>query len=166
MKSIALITALLFTTLSYAQNNPRTLDFWDGTFAYNRLTVSEHEFQSHILTLELSGSTLGLGDQIEGLGKTWGTSDKILVSIPKSSCDVDFKEKTLSCKVAKVSGRVSWTINHRVSKTLDTIFENLTVEASGDSFRSNVRLEVTLPRDEFFTPANETIIIDFKDLTF
>jgi len=166
MKSIALITTLLFTTLTLAQNKPRTLDFWDGTFAYNRLTLTEHEFQSNILTLELSGSTLGLGDQIEGLGKTWGTSDKILVSIPKSNCDVDFNEKALRCQVAKVSGRISWTINHRVSKTLNTIFENLIVEASGNSFRSNVRLEVSLPSDAFFTPVNETIIIDFKDLTF
>lgn len=167
MKTLTLIAAFLISSLAMAQGNPRTMEFWDGTFAYNKLVVKEHQFQGNIITLELSGSTLGLGLQIENGSKVWGTQDRIIVTVRKSDCEFDFEAKELECDVNRVSGRITWTVNHRLSKTLDTIFTNLKVKASSSSnFTASVKMDLTLPTDEFFTPANEDISVDFASLDF
>ncbi len=168
MKLITLLSALFFSTLSFANSNIKEMDFWDGTFAYNRLTVKEVPFQSNLITLELTGSTIALGPQIEGLDQTWGVNDKILVTIRKSDCStLNFDKKIIKCNSTKTSGLISWNINPRVTKSLDTIFENINVEAKAqDRLGVDVLVEVELPSDEFFTPVNELLRIDFKSLSF
>jgi hypothetical protein len=150
-----------------AQGNPRTMEFWDGTFAYNKLVVKEHQFQGNIITLELSGSTLELGPQIENGPKAWGTEDRIIVTVRKSECQFDFEVKKIECDVNRVSGRITWTVNNRLSKTLDTVFTNLRVKASSKTdFFGSVKMDLTIPADEYFTPANEDISVDFASLDF
>lgn len=167
MKATITLALLILSTLSFAQGTlPRTMEFWDGTFAYNKLIVKEHQFQSNIVTLELSGATLGLGDQMEGIGKTWGLGDKVLVTVRKDDCQIDFEKRAIDCAVKKASGTVSWTLNHRVSKSIKSLLENIKVHARGEQFSSKVMFEFSVPSDEFFTAANDTILIDFRNLDF
>ena len=167
MKLSFTLAFLFFTTLNFAQGiPPRTMEFWDGTFAYNKLIVKESQIQRNILTLELTGSTLGLGDKMEGIGETWGSGDKVLVSVRKDSCQTDFTKRTIDCDVKSVSGTVSWTINSKVTKSIRTRLVHLKVKAMGGSVGTQVKFEFSVPSDQYFTPANDPIIVDFRKLSF
>ncbi|MAF76966.1 MAG: hypothetical protein CME60_02305 [Halobacteriovoraceae bacterium] len=166
MKLITLIFSLIITTMTMAQNAPRSLDFWDGTFAYNRLIVKEHDFNGHTLSLELTGSTLEIGPKIEGIAPTWGPRDKVLVNVRKKDCDVDFINKSLNCLINSASGSITWSINGKLSKSLSTVLKDIKVEASGAQFGAQVKFSFSIEGDEWFTPANEELIFDFDTLNF
>ena len=163
MKSILTITALLLSLHAMAQGAPRKMEFWDGTFAYNKLNVSEDRFEGNLLRVKLSGSQLGLTSQIEGVQDQWGVDDGFDIFIRKSDCAVDFIKKTLSCSVEKVSvNNLTWHVNHRVSKVFKGLVNNLKIEANS----KGVDVEFSLESDEFFTPHQEDIKVGFSNLPF
>ncbi len=166
-KQITLIVLLLLTGVTHAQSAlPRSLDFWDGTFAYNRLTLSENRFDSPILKVELSGASLALGEKLEGLAPDWGIGDKIVFSIKKSDCEIDFVKEEVECHAARVSGTISWTVNPRITKSLKSVFENLKIKALKSRLSASVLMEFDIPSDQYFSPAQKRILVDFDNLNF
>ncbi len=159
-----LITSLILLTslTAYSQNNPQpeqVIEFWDGTFMYNRLNVTVHPFAEHLYTVELSGSTLGIGNQMDGANESWTPQDRVVVTFQKSACDLNQTEKTLVCDHPKpVSANITWGINQAITKTYHWSIQNIKIDA--DSNQATMSFEITpnehfssaQPRPEFTFP--------------
>jgi len=162
MKTLFL-SILFITTIATAQAEEINMRFWDGTFAYNELTVKSFPHQSNLLTLKLSGSLINLGQQIEGLGPVWSSGDVVEVILNKKDCLISGDKKEIECtKAQQYVHNLTWAVNSKIKKSYTGIITSLKVVAN----KNSVNFSFTIPSDEFFTPANEDISVSFRNTFF
>ena len=161
MLKTLLLTLLTLGTLAqtHAQGHNFELRFWDGTFAYNQLIVKSNPHQNNIMTMELSGSQINLGSQLEGLPQMWSARDRMVFSMPKDKCEtLDIENKAVRCQADRLFvGNLTWQISQRFTKTYSGIVENLTVVAN----QGIASVTFKVPADEDFTPHQETVSVHF-----
>lgn len=160
MKSLWVFFLVLLSFNAKAQEG-LNLDFWDGTFAYNRLVVKSVQHQRGLLNLRLSGSTLGLGEQLEGEALGWAPDELLDIHVSKKECDIDRELKRVSCDIDKVLvGPLRWSVNRKINKTYRGMIHELRIVAD----REGVSVRFRVPSDEFFSPHFENIQVEFPSL--
>ncbi len=165
MKNLIASLILMTSMTALGQSNPQpeqVIQFWDGTFMYNQLNVTSHPWSDHLYTFELSGSTLGIGNQVGGVGLSWTPRDRVSVTFRKSACDLDQEAKTLVCDhPAPVSAVITWGENSVVSKTYHGSIQNIKID--GDREQATMSFEIApnqdfssaQPRPEFTFPVSD-----------
>lgn len=159
MKSLLVFFIFLFSFSSQAKDF--SLDFWDGTFAYNRLVVKSVEHQKRLLNLRLSGSTLGPAEQLEGEAFGWAPDELLNIFISEEDCDIDIDLKSVSCVLDKVlAAPLCWSVNQKINKAYRGMILELHIVAD----RENVSVSFRVPSDDLFSPHLENIRVDFSPM--
>ena len=134
------------------------LSFWDGTFAYNTMRITEHRHQDNIITIYLSGSTLGIGQQMANVGDIWEWRSLVRVTLRKDSCKViDVAAKTIDCdQPNRVAAEVTWHENPAILRTLDWSIQNIKIKADD----KQVMMSFGVAPNEYFKPTQQ--VLGFK----
>lgn len=163
MKTI--LAALLVITTSSAwgqffnQDEEQIINIWDGSFAYNRLIVNEHKHQDNIVTIYLSGATLGIGEQMAGTSKVWSASDLVRITLRKESCEINKVAQTIECdQPRRVTATITWDDTPVTTRTYHGVIENIKV--SGQPSGASVSFDIS--ENDHFEAAVERPSFEFK----
>lgn len=160
--AVLFLSFLTLSAFSAEENQEINLRFWDGTFAYNELTVNSVAHQPSLLKIVLKGSQINLGGQLEGSEVLWGWKDRLELFVRKKDCPIDVENERVQCDIKKTSvSALTWMVSQTITKTYDGLIENVRIVAN----KGIVNVSFKVPSDENFTPHQEEINVSFF-LTF